>query len=147
DSGNLDWKIFKAKKKIDGTREQVAYDFGAGKKFSLPPGDYVVGVEMQAARAEAPFSIGVGDAKDIDVVLDAGVVAIEAPGAEKFEIYAAAKDIQGERKQLAYEYAEQMQTTLGAGDYVVVTRFKDDKPNSETPFTVKAGERTELKVP
>jgi Ca-activated chloride channel family protein len=33
-----------------------------------------------------------------------------------------------------------------AGDYVVVTDFKSDKADSETPFTVKAGERTELAI-
>ena len=39
-----------------------------------------------------------------------------------------------------------MQTTLAAGDYVLVTNFTTDKADKETPFTVKAGERSELKV-
>ena len=36
---------------------------------------------------------------------------------------------------------------VGAGDYIVVTGFKGDKSESETPFSVKAGERTEVSVP
>jgi len=32
------------------------------------------------------------------------------------------------------------------GDYVVVTDFKDDRPDGETPFGAKIGERTEVKV-
>ncbi|MBN9252514.1 MAG: hypothetical protein J0I86_18380, partial [Mesorhizobium sp.] len=80
------------------------------------------------------------------VTLNAGVLAIDAPGADGYRIYEAKKDLQGERKQATYGYGEKFQTTMVAGDYVVVTDFKSDKADSETPFTVKAGERTELTI-
>jgi Ca-activated chloride channel family protein len=146
DSGDLSWKIFKAAKKLDGSREQVTYAYGPGSKFDLPAGDYVAAVDMQATTAEQPFSITVGEFKNVSVTLNAGVVAINAPGADGFRIYEAKKNIQGERKQVTYGFGETLQTTLGAGDYVVVTNFKSDKADSETPFAVKAGERTELAV-
>lgn len=147
DSGDLSWRIFKAAKKLDGTRDQVTYAFGPDAQFDLPAGDYVAVVDMQAAIAEHQFAVKVGELVEVTVVLDAGVVAIEAPGADGFRIFEAKKNLQGERKQVTYGFGETFQTTLVAGDYVVVTDFKTDKADSETAFTVKAGERTEVKVP
>lgn len=147
DSGDLSWEVYKAAKGVDGGREKVGYDFGPAKKFDLPAGDYVVTLDMQAAKAETPVTVAVGDAKQVDVVLDAGVAAFEAAGADGFEIFEAKKDLQGQRNKVTYGFGEKLQTTLGAGDYVLVTHFKADKPDAETPFTVQAGERVEVKVP
>lgn len=146
DSGDLSWRVLKAAKKLDGTREQVTYAFGADSKFDLPAGDYVIAVEMQAASAEQPFSVKVGETGEVNVALNAGVLAVDAPGADGFNIFEAKKNLQGERRKVTYGYGEKLQTTLAAGDYVLVTNFTTDKADSETPFTVKAGERTELTV-
>jgi Ca-activated chloride channel family protein len=146
DSSDLSWKVFKAAKKIDGTRDQVTYAYGPDSQFDLPPGDYVMAVEMQAASAEQPFSVKVGEMSDVSVTLNAGVLAVDAPGADGFKVFEAKKNIQGERKQVTYAYGDKMQTTLAAGDYVLVTNFTTDKPENETPFTIKAGERNELSV-
>ncbi len=147
ESGDLSWKVFKAAKELDGSREQVAYGFGPASKFDLPAGDYVMAVEMQAATVEQPFSIAVGELTGVKVNLNAGVVAISAADADGYRIYEAKKNLQGERKQVTYGFGDTFQTTLAAGDYVVVTDFKSDKADSETPFSVNAGERTELTVP
>jgi len=101
---------------------------------------------VQAVSTEQPFSVTVGQMTDVNVTLNAGVLAVDAPGADGFKIFEAKKNIQGERKQVTYAYGEKMQTTLAAGDYVLVTNFTTDKADKETPFTVKAGERSELKV-
>ncbi len=146
ESGDLSWNVFKAAKKLDGSREQVTYGFGPASKFDLPAGDYVMSVDMQAVTAEQPFSVAVGQMTDVKVSLDAGVVAIEAPGAEAFDVFEAKKNIQGERKKVTYGYGDKFQTTLAAGDYVVVTKFTADKADTETPFAVRAGERTELTI-
>ncbi|MCA0032609.1 vWA domain-containing protein [Mesorhizobium sp. B263B2A] len=143
---DVGWKVYKAAKKLDGTRDQVTYAYGPDSQFDLPPGDYVMGVDVQAATAEQPFSVTVGQMTDVNVTLNAGVLSVDAPGADGFKIFEAKKDIQGERKEVTYAYGEKMQTTLAAGDYVLVTNFTTDKADKETPFTVKAGERAELKV-
>lgn len=147
DSEDLSWKIFKAARNMDGSREQVSYGFGPAVQYDLPAGDYVALAEMQAASVEQPFSVKVAQRTDVTVTLDAGVVAISAPGGEEFRVFEAKKNLQGERNQVSYGFGEEMQTTLKAGDYVVVTRFAADKPQSETAFAVKAGERTEVTVP
>jgi Ca-activated chloride channel family protein len=146
ESGDLSWRIFKAAKKLDGSREQVTYGYGPGSKSDLPAGDYVAAVDMQAVTVEQPFNIAVGEFKNLNIVLNAGVLAIDAPGADSYHVYEAKKNIEGKRKQVTYGYGDKLQTTLGAGDYLVVTDFKTDKADSETPFTVKAGERTELTI-
>ncbi|BCG75713.1 VWA domain-containing protein [Mesorhizobium sp. 113-1-2] len=143
---DVGWKVYKAAKKLDGSRDQVTYAYGPDSQFDLPPGDYVMGVDVQAVSTEQPFGVTVGQMTDVNVTLNAGVLAVDAPGADGFKIFEAKKNIQGERKQVTYAYGEKMQTTLAAGDYVLVTNFTTDKADKETPFTVKAGERSELKV-
>lgn len=147
DSGNMFTRIFKAKKKIDGTREELSYAYGPDAAFDLPAGDYVALVAMDQAAVEQPFSIKVGERQDVTAVLDAGVLAISAPGAKYIEVSGAAKDIQGNRKQFGYAFAETHQTTLPAGDYAVSAERGDPAVKTEAPATVKAGERTEITAP
>ena len=65
DASGLDIKIFKARKNIDGTRDQVAYAFGPDARFDLPPGDHVAIARVDRAEAEQPFNIRVGETKDV----------------------------------------------------------------------------------
>lgn len=145
EDGGLFVEIFKAQKRIDGSRESVAYGYGPGTEHDVPPGDYVVVARMDKAVAEAPITVRVGERADVDVILNAGVLHVSAPGAEFIEVFSAAKDIQGKRESFGYAYGVEHQTTLPAGDYaVVVTR---GEATSEGTATVKAGERSEITVP
>ncbi|WP_353642441.1 VWA domain-containing protein [Mesorhizobium sp. WSM2239] len=146
-ASGLDVKIFKAKKNIDGSREQVTYGFGPDTKFELSPGDYVAMVRMDKAEAEQPFNIRAGEAKDVTADLNAGVLAVSAPGAKHIEVFEARKDIQGNRKAFGYAFDERHQATLPAGDYVIVADRGDNGGKKEATATVNAGERTEVTVP
>jgi len=146
DSSGLFVEIFKAKLNVDGTREQVTYTYGPDAKFDLAPGDHVAVLSMDKAKAEQPFNIRSGEAKDVTVVLDAGVLAITAPDAKDIKVFAAKKDIQGQRKEFGYGFDGAHQTTLPAGDYIVVTDRRDGSPAKETPATVTAGGRLELTI-
>lgn len=147
DAGGLDVRVYKAKMKIDGTRDQVGYSYGPDSKFDLPPGDYVAVARMDQAEMEQPFNIRAGEAKDVTVVLDAGVLAISAPGATRIEVLEAKKDIQGNRKSFGSAYSATHQTTLRAGEYAVVAEGPTGAAPREAPASVKAGERTEVTVP
>jgi Ca-activated chloride channel family protein len=147
DAGGLAVRIFKAAKRIDGTREDVTYGYGPDTAHDIPAGDYVLVAQLDAAEAEAPFTVKVGERVDADVVLNAGVLHMTAEGAKELRVYKAAKDIQGNRVNVAYAYDPVYQTTLTAGDYVVVATRGDDDKQSELTVTVKAGERTEVTVP
>jgi len=145
DSSGIGFKVVKAKKKIDGTREEVTYAYGPDSKFDLPPGDYVLIATVDLAVVEQPFSVKVGELQDVKVALNAGVLAITAPGASKIEIFEMEKDINGNRKSLGYAYDQKYQAAIPAGDYTVVSE-KADNSSKEGTVTVKAGERAELTV-
>jgi Ca-activated chloride channel family protein len=104
-------------------------------------------VRLDQAEIEQPFGIGVGEAKEVLAVLNAGVLAISAPGAKRIVVFGAKKDIQGNRKDFGYAYDETHQTTLLAGDYVIVAERDGNAVNAEGTATVSAGERTELSMP
>ncbi|MDQ2632713.1 MAG: hypothetical protein M3Y78_03135, partial [Pseudomonadota bacterium] len=145
-SSSMFVRIFRAAKKIDGSREEIAYSYGPDQDFSLPTGDYVARIDLDKAFAEQPFNIRAGEVKSVTAVLDAGVLAVTAPGAKDIKVFAAKKDMQGEREAFGYGFDGAHQTTLPAGDYIVVTDRRDGSPVKETPASVKAGGRVELTI-
>ncbi|WP_256753907.1 VWA domain-containing protein [Mesorhizobium sp. Mes31] len=145
DGSGIGFKIVKAKKKIDGTRDEVTYAYGPDSKFDLPPDDYVLIATVDLAVVEQPFTVKVGEFQDVKIAMNAGVLAITAPGASKIEIFEAKKDINGNRKSLGYAYDQKYQAAIPAGDYAVVSE-KSDNSSKEGTVTVKAGERAELTV-
>ncbi|MES0177836.1 VWA domain-containing protein [Mesorhizobium sp. M0025] len=146
DSSGISVQIVKAKKKIDGSRDDVAHSYGPDSKFWLPPDDYVAVTSLELATVEQPFSVKVGDVKDVKVTLDAGVLVMSAPGAYSIEVLSSKKDIQGNRKALGLNYGDTWQQTIPAGDYVVLRHMPDQGHDKEMPVTVKAGERSEITV-
>ncbi|WP_297109512.1 VWA domain-containing protein [uncultured Devosia sp.] len=143
EDGGMAVNVYKAAKAIDGSREEVGYGYGPGNEYQLTPGDYVAEVRMNAARAEVPFTVVGGERVEVDVIIDAGVAALSMPEAKSFQVFSARKDIQGNREDMGYGYDTEYQTTLPEGDYVVVTRYDDDS-ETETAFSVVAGERVEV---
>ncbi|MDX8522182.1 vWA domain-containing protein [Mesorhizobium dulcispinae] len=146
DNSGIGFEIVKAKKKIDGSRESVEHSYGPDSKFWLPPDDYVALTTLDLAVVEQPFSIKAGDNQDVKVALDAGVLAMSAPGAYSIEVFSSKKDIEGKRKSLGLSYGDSWQQTIPAGDYVVVRHASDQGQDKEMPVTIKAGERTEITV-
>ncbi|TPJ79272.1 VWA domain-containing protein [Mesorhizobium sp. B2-6-2] len=146
DNSGIGFEVVKAKKKIDGSRESVEHSYGPDSKFWLPPDDYVVLTTLDLAVVEQPFSIKAGDNQDIEVALDAGVLAMSAPGAYSIEVLSSKKDIEGKRKSLGLTYGDSWQQAIPAGDYVVVRHMSAEGQEKEMPVTIKAGERTEIIV-
>jgi Ca-activated chloride channel family protein len=138
-------EILEAKKALDGSRTSVMTSYGPAQAFDLPAGDYIARVSQGAAEAEVPFTVKVGEHIDVPVILTAGVLAVTATGATEISIYDAKKDINGNLTQRGFDYAETINLTAPAGDYIV--EIKRDGVLSQSPATVKAGERTEITVP
>jgi Ca-activated chloride channel homolog len=145
DSGTA-FTVSKAAKKIDGSRDGMGTNYGPDTKFDLPAGDYVVLVEIGGTKIETPFSVKVGEAIAVNAKLNAGILAVKAPGYDGWKVLSAKPKIDGSREQFAYNFGEEWQTTLVAGDYLVVTDKKDGSGSKETPVTIKAGERLEVNV-
>lgn len=146
DSGNVFFEVVAAQKAIDGSRKSLTYGYGTGTKLDVPAGEHVLTAKLGSAKAEIPFTVAAGEARELTVNLDAGVLAITAPGASFIEILAAGKDIQGNRKSMSYAYETEWQDTLPPGDYAVLVKYEGDRAPKEGQATVKAGERTEITV-
>lgn len=146
DSGEMFIEIFSAAKDIEGKRKSVAYSYGADAKFDLPAGDYALVAKIGGAIAETPFSVKVGERFEPRVMLNAGVLKVTAPGYDGWQIVGAKAKIDGSREQFTYGYGPEFQTTLIAGDYLIVTQKPGGAGEKETPVTIKAGERTEITV-
>lgn len=138
-------EISEAKQSIDGTRKRLTTDYGPGAKFDLPPGDYIATVTEGAAQAEAAFTVKAGERTVVSVVLDAGVLAVTAPGATSIEVAKAKADINGNRTQMAFDYAETKTVALPEGDYLITVMRGDTK--AEGTAKVTKGERSEINVP
>lgn len=137
-------EVVEAKKALDGSRKSVTYGYGGKQDFELAPGDYVVLYKLAGASGEVPFSIKTAEVTDVPLVLDAGILVVTTPGDDYVELLGAQKSIEGNRKSFDYGYGPEFTTTLAAGDYVVLSKIGDGE--TETPITIKAGERFELTV-
>lgn len=137
-------EIFDAKKALDGTRKSVTYGYGGEQDFELPAGDYVVVYKLHGATGEIPFSVAVAELTDVAVVLDAGILAVTTPTDDYIEVFGAAKTLDGNRTSFGHGFGPSFETTLPDGDYVVSAKQGDVE--SETPITIKAGERFELTI-
>jgi Ca-activated chloride channel homolog len=146
DSSEMFVEIFNVAKDIEGKRKSIAYSYGADQKFDLPPGDYALVAKIGGAVAEAAFSVKVGERVEPNVMLNAGILKVSAPAYDGWEIVSAKAKVDGSRQSFTYGYGTEFQTTLTAGDYVVVTRKPGGAGEKETPVTVKAGERAEVAV-
>jgi Ca-activated chloride channel homolog len=146
DAPGMAIEIYKAKVKLDGTRDRVASFYGADAKFDLPPGEYVLRSKIEGASGEAPFTVKVGERVEPIVILNAGVVKVTAPGNDAWRFLSGKESLSGERQAFDAGYGDAFQTTLNAGDYVIETELKATGEKKLTPVTVKAGERVELTI-
>lgn len=137
-------EVVEAKRALDGSRKSVTYGYGGKQDFELAPGDYVLLYKLAGASGEVPFSIKTAEVTDVPLVLDAGILVVTTPGDDYVELLGAQKTIEGNRKSFDYGYGPEFTTTLAAGDYVVLSKIGDGE--TETPITIKAGERFELTV-
>ena len=126
----------------DGEHRIVTYGYGDGVTFDLPPGRYIMRGAIDIARAESGFEVKAARVTEVQVIVEAGILAITAPGADALELLKAEENIMGERDQVSYAYGESWKLAVPSGDYLLkVTKGEAEKTY---PATVRTGERTEL---
>jgi Ca-activated chloride channel homolog len=138
-------EILSAKKALDGSQDSITTSYGPGQVFTLPPGDYVARIRQDAAEVETPFTVKSGERVDVKVVLNAGVLAITAAGANSIEVFDAKADLSGNRTSRSFDYNTEKTLVAPGGDYLIVVMRGETK--AEATATVKPGERTEITVP
>jgi Ca-activated chloride channel family protein len=131
------------------------YESGYGAAYRVfPSGEHALKAVLGSAEANQSVVIDPGKVTDLDLILGVGLAVVDATysdsvkveGGDHFvEIFGAAKDIDGNRKSVAYTYGAAASFDLPAGDYVAVVSLGAAK--SELPFSIKVGERTDITVP
>ncbi len=146
DTNDVRFIVLEDKMDLNGDRKQVASVYGSNP-IDAPSGRYVLLARL--GRAEvigAPFEVEAASRVEPLVVLNAGVVALSAPGAYRVWVYEGKTDINGNRKQVESAYGESQQWTLSAGKYIAQVSYEDRDDKAEMPFEVTAGERVEVTV-
>lgn len=149
ETDDIRFEAMSSKETLDGTRETVNGTYGTGKIMEMPAGDFVMRARLGKVTVEQPFTVTAGKRTEITLDLDAGVLAIRAPGAERIDIVETTRDLQGTQKEISGRYGTQHQETLRPGDYSVKVSYdkKSGREPKEIKATVKAAERTETNVP
>lgn len=149
ETDDIRFEAMSAKETLDGTRQTINGIYGTGKMMEMPAGDFVMRGRLGKVTVEQPFTVTAGKRSEITLNLDAGVLAITAPGAERIDIVETTKDLQGTQKEISGRYGTQHQETLHPGDYSVKVSYdkKSGRDPKEIKATVKAAERTETNVP
>ena len=119
----------------------------------VPAGDMPVRVTIGNAVAEVIVTVVAGNTTEMDIIAQAGLAAIEGfytpemmieGGAHAVVVYPSKVALDGSRERIETIYGAGAQSTLPPGDYVAEVSL--DLAVAEAPFTVKGGERVDVKV-
>jgi Ca-activated chloride channel family protein len=127
-------------------------NYGETRMF-VPAGTTKIDVSIGAAKLTDTASVAAGERVVKDIIVGVGRAAVNAYYVEGMkvedgnlftEIFGAKKDIQGNREGFGYAYGPGASFELLPGDYVAVASF--DAVKVEQPFTIEAGELSEVNV-
>lgn len=133
---------------LDGTRTTITGTYGPGKIMQMPAGNFIMRAKLGKVTVEKPFSVTAGQRTDLSIDLDAGVLVVSAPQAERIDIVETTKDLQGTQKEISGRYGTTHQETLHPGTYAVKVTYdkKANRDPKEVSATVTASERTEINI-
>jgi Ca-activated chloride channel homolog len=132
---------------ISGEKKHVSTEFGAEKQFRALAGDYVVIAKLNIAEVEVPLKVVAGQVVATKINLNAGFVAVKAPGATRIDIQSGAPSIDGTRARLGTEYKDVLNYAANAGSYHIIAYGNDDEVLGEKDVAVVAGQRVEVSIP
>ena len=144
------FEVYEAKKDLEGKRHKITHSYDAQPLFKLPAGRYYVVASHGAANATAEVEVGAGGLTEQILTLNAGylrLASIAVDGAEQldrdlsYEVFAARKDLQGNRQKITHSYDAQPLFKLPAGGYHVAVSH--GSANASAEVEVAAGELTE----
>jgi Ca-activated chloride channel family protein len=127
-------------------------NYGETRMF-VPAGTTKIDVSIGAAKLTDTVLVAAGERVVKDIIVGVGRAAVNAYYVEGMkvedgnlftEIFGAKKDIQGNREGFGYAYGPGASFELLPGDYVAVASF--DAVKVEQPFTIEAGELSEVNV-
>lgn len=149
----MGWSILETEPDLEGKRKQVAFEHAESPVFTLPQGRYVASVEYGDTVAETEIKVEAGRQEVVVVDLNAGRVKLEAVLKERgkpveaamgWSIFQPEVDLEGKRKQAAWEHAATPLFTLPQGRYLVSVQYGDAV--AETEIEIQAGQQEALVV-
>lgn len=148
ETGAIQFQVMSAAQTLDGSHDNISSIFGVDKPMQLGVGKYLMRAKLGQVTADAPFEIIAGKRTDLTINLNAGVLAIEAPDAERIDIMRRSSDLQQSEEGVSARYASEHQETLTPGKYTVKVsypvRLKLEPRIVETE--VQAANRTNLQI-
>jgi Ca-activated chloride channel homolog len=132
---------------VSGKGDWVTTEYGSGKLFKAPAGEYDLVVKEGLATATLPIKIEAGKEANYEVVLNAGYIAAETEGLTRYEIFEGKQLLDGSYKWLTTEYNAKLSIAANAGNYLVKAFGANDTLIGEKKIDVKAGERTQVSFP
>ncbi len=149
------YRIYAAKKDIEGNRKQVTAS-GGQPKFQLPAGKYLVTAKWGEAMVQQEVEVTAGELTEATLNLNAGRVVAQAADKDGnplvkgvyYRLFAAKKDIEGKRKQVTAGGGKSLQAFVPAGKYVVqISVGGRNNIVGTVEIEVSAGELVEVQVP
>lgn len=145
------FRVYEAKQGPDGKRKEITRGGGANRQFKLTAGTYYVTAKIGEAIVGEEVEVQAGQPTEVSLVLGAGVLSLFASAVEGgdtvkkvyYRVYAAKKDIEGNRKQVSAG-GGQPKFQLPAGKYVVTATW--GKAVAQQEVEVTAGELTEATI-
>ena len=119
----------------------------------LPAGEVTLTAGLGLASQTETFSLTPGQLLEKDVIIQVGLAAIEGyyvegmlieGSAHQVSIRSAKKSIDGSRENLNTSYGTGNQIKLSPGNYIAYIEV--GAASAEVPFSIKAGERTDVAV-
>lgn len=146
----VNWIISAVDPDDETKRSRVANAYEGQPVFTLKAGAYVATARIDAAAAEARFTVAPGERKTVTLRLASGVVGLRAVLAEggdplvgdlSWSVREAEPDADGVRKEIARSSDSRAEIELPVGQYLVtVSRIT---MQSELPVVVEADQRTD----
>jgi Ca-activated chloride channel homolog len=132
---------------LDGKKEWITTNYGPGKVFEVPAGDYVLVAILDLANAELPLKVEAGKEIAANINLNAGYISVTSPAAARIEIRSGEKALDGKRKWLNTDYGATSNRAANAGTYHVIAYSSEDAIIAEKDVVVEAGKRAEVTLP
>jgi Ca-activated chloride channel homolog len=132
---------------IDGKMEWITTQYGSGKVFEVPAGDYVLIANLDLATAQLPLKVVAGKETTAAINLNAGYISVSSPAAARIEILSGEKALDGKRTWLTTDYGATSNKAANAGTYHVIAYSSEDAVIAEKDVVVEAGKRVEVSLP
>lgn len=143
--------IYDIKTDLQGNRKNVAFGNNAVSNFTLPAGKYAVLAQHGNTKREEEIEVKAGEM--VEHVMDLNVGYLKVTSTEYkdgpnsgayFYIYEAKKDLNGKRKDLAFNNSNPATFKLPAGKVVAKANYDGWRLSPEQEVEIKPGELTEV---